>query len=136
MTEEKRILLHPISEALAKVYNQLYEIKEVKFPLYDTHLKNIDTVVKNVEAIYYGKELYPTPQVKAAAYFCFIIKDHPFTDGNKRMAVLWLDILCEVYDITMTLPKSMTLDVLAVSVEAEKQFSIRELIMLVRTILF
>lgn len=122
MTEEKRKLLHPISEALARVYNQLYEIKEVKFPLYDSHLENVDTVVKNVEAHYYGRELYPTPQDKVAACFCFIIKDHPFTDGNKRMAVIWLDILRNVYGLTIRLLKSMTLDVWPFQLRLRKNY--------------
>lgn len=31
-----------------------------------------------------GKELYPTPLDKAAAILESIVKNHPFTDGNKR----------------------------------------------------
>lgn len=31
-----------------------------------------------------GKELYPTPIDKAAAILESIVKNHPFTDGNKR----------------------------------------------------
>lgn len=33
-----------------------------------------------------GKELYPSLEEKAAHLLYFIIKDHPFTDGNKRIA--------------------------------------------------
>ena len=32
-----------------------------------------------------GKELYPSLEEKAAHLLYFIIKDHPFTDGNKRI---------------------------------------------------
>lgn len=42
-----------------------------------------------------GKELYPDVESKAAHLLYFIIKDHPFIDGNKRSAafffVLFLD---------------------------------------------
>lgn len=31
-----------------------------------------------------GQELYPSAEEKAAHLLYFIIKDHPFTDGNKR----------------------------------------------------
>jgi len=31
-----------------------------------------------------GRELYPSDEEKAAHLLYFIIKDHPFTDGNKR----------------------------------------------------
>lgn len=32
-----------------------------------------------------GQELYPTAEEKAAHLFYFVIKDHPFSDGNKRI---------------------------------------------------
>lgn len=136
MTEEIKSLYHPISEALAKVYKKLYEIGEVKLPLYDTHMEALEVIVKNVTANYYGYVLYPTYEDQASAYFCFIIKNHPMADGNKRLAVLWLDIFCEIYGIPLNLSKGVELDVLAVSVENEKDIPIRNLIQLVRRILF
>ena len=33
-----------------------------------------------------GKELYPNIEDKAAHLLYLVIKDHPFTDGNKRSA--------------------------------------------------
>lgn len=35
-----------------------------------------------------GKELYPTLLNKAALLFYLVIKNHPFENGNKRMAVV------------------------------------------------
>lgn len=32
-----------------------------------------------------GEELYPTIEQKAAHLLYFVIKDHPFSDGNKRI---------------------------------------------------
>ena len=40
-----------------------------------------------------GKELYPSPIEKAAAIFQSIILNHPFLDGNKRIAYAFLRIL-------------------------------------------
>ena len=37
---------------------------------------------------YDGKELYPSVQEKAANLLYFVIKDHPFYDGNKRIGSL------------------------------------------------
>lgn len=34
------------------------------------------------------KDLYPTLHKKAAALFYFMIKDHPFQNGNKRVAIM------------------------------------------------
>ena len=39
-----------------------------------------------------GKDLYPTLHEKAAALCYSLIKNHPFTDGNKRMAHAAMEI--------------------------------------------
>ena len=35
-----------------------------------------------------GVSLYPTAQARAAHLLYFVIKDHPFADGNKRIGTL------------------------------------------------
>lgn len=35
-----------------------------------------------------NQELYPTLIDKATCYFYFIIKDHPFLNGNKRLSIV------------------------------------------------
>ena len=45
----------------------------------------------SIEAIYQsynGQDLYPSIQEKAANLLYFVIKDHPFYDGNKRIGAL------------------------------------------------
>jgi|SRR5579872_182569 len=42
------------------------------------------SVVEIPKSTAFGEELYPTIHDKAAAYLFFIIKGHPFIDGNKR----------------------------------------------------
>jgi death-on-curing protein len=39
-----------------------------------------------------GKELYPTPVDKAAALFESLVNNHPFLDGNKRIAYVLMRI--------------------------------------------
>jgi death on curing protein len=41
-----------------------------------------------------GKDLHPTFERKAAVMFYLVIKNHPFENGNKRMAVVLNQILC------------------------------------------
>jgi prophage maintenance system killer protein len=41
-------------------------------------------IVGNVMQSFGGQALYPTIEEKAAHLFYFIIKNHPFADGNKR----------------------------------------------------
>lgn len=43
-------------------------------------------ILGNIYQTFGGKELYPSLEEKAAHLLYFIIKDHPFIDGNKRIA--------------------------------------------------
>ena len=45
-------------------------------------------ILKNVFQSYDDKELYPSIAEKASHLLYFIIKDHPFYDGNKRIGAL------------------------------------------------
>jgi len=56
----------------------------------------LESALLTIFQTYNGKELYPSIEEKAVHLFYFIIKDHPFTDGNKRIGsflfVRFLDI--------------------------------------------
>ena len=41
-----------------------------------------------IEQTFGGQPLYPTAQGRAAHLLYFVIKDHPFADGNKRIGTL------------------------------------------------
>jgi death-on-curing family protein len=43
-------------------------------------------IIETIYQTFDGKELYPSLEEKAAHLLYFIIKDHPFVDGNKRIA--------------------------------------------------
>jgi prophage maintenance system killer protein/prophage antirepressor-like protein len=45
----------------------------------------LDNILKNIEQTFGGECLYKTAEEKAAHLLYFVIKDHPFTDGNKRI---------------------------------------------------
>jgi prophage maintenance system killer protein len=45
-------------------------------------------ILGNVEQTFGGVPLYPSAQTRAAHLLYFLIKDHPFTDGNKRIGTL------------------------------------------------
>jgi prophage maintenance system killer protein len=46
-------------------------------------------VLGAIEQTFGGQPLYPTVQVRAAHLLYFVIKDHPFADGNKRIGTLF-----------------------------------------------
>jgi len=54
----------------------------------------LDSVLGNLEQTVFGEPAYPTVESKAAHLLYFIVKNHPFTDGNKRSgAFLFVDFL-------------------------------------------
>jgi prophage maintenance system killer protein len=50
-------------------------------------------IIKGLYQTFNRKELYPTVEDKASHLLYFTIKDHPFTDGNKRIAFLFVYFL-------------------------------------------
>lgn len=53
---------------------------------------SIEGIVGNVMQSFGGKNLYPTAEEKAAHLLYFMVKNHPFDDGNKRsgaFAFVW-----------------------------------------------
>ena len=54
----------------------------------------LNRVLGAIEQTFDGQPLYPTVQVRAAHLLYFIIKDHPFSDGNKKIgSLLFLEYL-------------------------------------------
>ena len=45
-------------------------------------------ILGNIEQTMFGESLYRSREEKAAHLLYFIVKDHPFTDGNKRIGSL------------------------------------------------
>ncbi len=48
------------------------------------------SILGSIEQTMFGEPLYRSPREKAAHLLYFVVKDHPFTDGNKRIASLLL----------------------------------------------
>jgi prophage maintenance system killer protein len=48
----------------------------------------IQGIVGNIYQSFGGKDLYPGVELKAAHLLYFVVKNHPFTDGNKRCGAL------------------------------------------------
>ena len=58
--------------------------------------------LENIYQSYDGKDLYPTVSEKAAHLLYFIIKDHPFYDGNKRIGALLFIVFLTMNDQHLT----------------------------------
>ena len=54
----------------------------------------LDSIFGNLDQSVFGEEAYPTVESKAAHLLYFVVKNHPFSDGNKRSgAFLFVDFL-------------------------------------------
>ena len=63
--------------------------KKQATPLFGQERENtFISILQNIEQTFDGKPLYKTVEEKSAHLLYFIIKDHPFTDGNKRIGCL------------------------------------------------
>jgi prophage maintenance system killer protein len=45
----------------------------------------LQSILGNLDQTFGGQDLYPSVEEKAAHLLYFVIKDHPFSDGNKRI---------------------------------------------------
>ena len=76
------------------IVNQLREAQEEfseDMPPFDTrYAERLESIVNQIQGNYFGVELYPSLEEKAARLFYLINKNHPFLNGNKRIAVMAL----------------------------------------------
>jgi len=72
-------------EAISKLKSDLKSKKEASDLFGNQRDKSFEGIIANLYQTFGGDELYPSIEDKAAHLLYFIIKDHPFTDGNKRI---------------------------------------------------
>ena len=83
----KFVLDHQITEkVIAEVKKELAGKKEASELFGQPNSDKIKGILGNLYQTFGGKELYASLEEKAAHLLYFIIKDHPFVDGNKRIA--------------------------------------------------
>lgn len=72
---------------------------------------SISSIVGNVMQSFGGEDLYPTIEEKAAHLLYFIVKNHPFVDGNKRSgayAFIWFLQYAKILDVSRITPPALT----------------------------
>jgi len=82
-----------LSKDLQHLKNELIKRGEAS-PLFaqEKRVGNLAGIVGNVFQTVFGQDAYPSIEEKAAHLLYFIIKNHPFNDGNKRsgaFAFIW-----------------------------------------------
>lgn len=80
--------------ALAKLKQDLIARKQATDLFARERGDALEAILGNLEQTVFGKAAYPSIESKAAHLLYFVIKNHPFTDGNKRSAAfLFVDFL-------------------------------------------
>jgi prophage maintenance system killer protein/prophage antirepressor-like protein len=69
---------------LANLKEELMEKGEASNLFANERSDSLRGIIGNIYQTFGGVELYPTIEDKASHLLYFIIKDHPFSDGNKR----------------------------------------------------
>jgi prophage maintenance system killer protein len=72
-------------QAIATLKKELMVRKEASEIFGQERGNALAGIIGAVEQTFGGKDLYPNVEEKAAHLLYFVIKDHPFTDGNKRI---------------------------------------------------
>ncbi|MFP4486418.1 MAG: RhuM family protein, partial [Campylobacterales bacterium] len=72
-------------EAIAKLKDELMKKGEATQLFGNEKAGEFAGIVRNIYQSFGGEELIPTTEEKAANLLYYIIKDHPFSDGNKRI---------------------------------------------------
>ncbi|OGT44377.1 MAG: death-on-curing protein [Gammaproteobacteria bacterium RIFCSPHIGHO2_12_FULL_40_19] len=111
---KKRVALtsEKLSSALAELRQTLIAKGEAT-NLFGAERENdsVAGIVGNVMQSFGGEDLYPSIEEKAAHLLYFIIKNHPFVDGNKRSgayAFVWFLRQAKILDITRITPPALT----------------------------
>ena len=72
---------------------------------------SVSGIIGNVFQAFGGRDVYPTVEEKAAHLLYFMVKNHPFVDGNKRsgaFAFVWFLKRARLLDVSRMTPPALT----------------------------
>jgi len=81
-------------QGLGELKQQLIKRKEATALFANPRSDGLASIFGNLNQTVFGEPAYPTVESKAAHLLYFVVKNHPFSDGNKRSgAFLFVDFL-------------------------------------------
>lgn len=96
------LTLEDVENICFQAVKQLYKFNE-PLPEFETrYAQKLEAVLSIPETEVFGKDMHPTLTEKAACYFYYIIKNHPFLNGNKRVAVIATYVFLRLNDHELT----------------------------------
>lgn len=113
LTKKKVALtVEKISDNLAQLKTQLVKKSEATDIFgRERNAGSVAGIVGNVMQSFGGKDVYESAEEKAAHLLYFMVKNHPFTDGNKRsgaFAFVWFLKQANILDVTKLTPSALT----------------------------
>ncbi len=85
-TSQYYLTYNEAKNVLSQIKIQLIKKGEASTMFANEKADEFEGIVANLYQTFGGAELYPSIEDKASHLLYFIIKDHPFSDGNKRSA--------------------------------------------------
>ncbi len=86
-TKSKYVLQYDEAKKIIETIKKELIAKKEASDLFGKEIENkLKGIIGNIYQTFGGKELYASLEEKAAHLLYFIVKDHPFVDGNKRIA--------------------------------------------------
>lgn len=84
--EAKYELTYDVAKiTIEKLKSELINKKEATKLFGQERDRSLEGIIGNLYQTFGGKDLYPSIEDKASHLLYFVIKDHPFVDGNKRI---------------------------------------------------
>ncbi|MBS0358275.1 MAG: virulence protein RhuM/Fic/DOC family protein [Proteobacteria bacterium] len=126
-TTKKKVALtaEKLNQALSKLKQNLISKNEATDIFGVERTKDsIAGIIGNVMQSFGGEELYPSIEEKAATLIYFIVKNHPFVDGNKRSgayAFIWFLRQAKALDLSRITPPALTAITLLIAESAPKE---------------
>jgi len=110
--KQVQITTKDLSSALAELKDELIAKKEAS-DLFGTErtTESVEGIVSTIYQSFGQKDLYPTVEEKSAHLLYFMVKNHPFVDGNKRsgaFAFIWFLRRARILDTRSLTPEALT----------------------------
>lgn len=100
----KELSIAQVAEIAHALARKIMEYDE-PIPEFGTRFEGkLESCLKTPFQTYGGKDLYPRLEDKAAALFYLLIKNHPFQNGNKRIAVTSLLTFLSINNQWLSIP--------------------------------
>lgn len=133
---KKRVELtaEKVTDSLAELRAQLIHKSEATDMFGAERSKgSVAGIIGNVMQSFGGKEIYESVEEKAAHLLYFMVKNHPFADGNKRsgaFAFVWFLKQANILDMSKLTPSALTaLTILVASSDPKDKHKVVDLIL-------